>query len=280
MTYKKLANLFEAFANYYWSVPVEYVIDKVTRWHPDVTAEQVVRALRRCSEDGFEHHCCVITEGLDEPELVVEHLYAVGDDDLDRFLAARIDGPFCDCDEQGLLNAERLRLDISEVNAVIDFGRTELGLGDEWVRQLVHDCYFQQPTALYENDSWVIRVLQMESYGKIHFRTVEQVKSFRELGNRLYQVLPNPVLKGWKPSELDHPPVLLDDIPEKDEDIPDHRPAMEAAMEEVYAKYGGREKVNELLKQRLFKDRPMRKIGPNDPCPCGSGKKYKKCCGR
>ncbi len=22
------------------------------------------------------------------------------------------------------------------------------------------------------------------------------------------------------------------------------------------------------------------KIGRNDPCPCGSGKKYKKCCGR
>ena len=21
-----------------------------------------------------------------------------------------------------------------------------------------------------------------------------------------------------------------------------------------------------------------RKVGPNDPCPCGSGKKYKKCC--
>ena len=23
-----------------------------------------------------------------------------------------------------------------------------------------------------------------------------------------------------------------------------------------------------------------RKIYPNEPCPCGSGKKYKKCCGR
>ena len=22
------------------------------------------------------------------------------------------------------------------------------------------------------------------------------------------------------------------------------------------------------------------KVYPNDPCPCGSGKKYKKCCGR
>jgi preprotein translocase subunit SecA len=24
----------------------------------------------------------------------------------------------------------------------------------------------------------------------------------------------------------------------------------------------------------------QRKIGRNEPCPCGSGKKYKKCCGR
>ena len=24
--------------------------------------------------------------------------------------------------------------------------------------------------------------------------------------------------------------------------------------------------------------RKAKKIGPNDPCPCGSGKKYKKCC--
>ena len=25
---------------------------------------------------------------------------------------------------------------------------------------------------------------------------------------------------------------------------------------------------------------PKWKVGRNDPCPCGSGKKYKKCCGR
>jgi preprotein translocase subunit SecA len=24
----------------------------------------------------------------------------------------------------------------------------------------------------------------------------------------------------------------------------------------------------------------VKKIGRNDPCPCGSGKKYKKCCGK
>jgi preprotein translocase subunit SecA len=26
--------------------------------------------------------------------------------------------------------------------------------------------------------------------------------------------------------------------------------------------------------------REARKVGRNEPCPCGSGKKYKKCCGR
>ena len=26
--------------------------------------------------------------------------------------------------------------------------------------------------------------------------------------------------------------------------------------------------------------RKVAKIGRNDPCPCGSGKKYKQCCGR
>ena len=39
----------------------------------------------------------------------------------------------------------------------------------------------------------------------------------------------------------------------------------------------------------LIKDQPVihgtyrrigHKIGRNEPCPCGSGKKYKKCCGR
>ena len=34
--------------------------------------------------------------------------------------------------------------------------------------------------------------------------------------------------------------------------------------------------------KNLKQYRPVRttKIGRNDSCPCGSGKKYKKCCGR
>ena len=39
--------------------------------------------------------------------------------------------------------------------------------------------------------------------------------------------------------------------------------------------------------KRLYKEqresrtvRKEKKVGRNDPCPCGSGKKYKKCCGK
>jgi preprotein translocase subunit SecA len=28
------------------------------------------------------------------------------------------------------------------------------------------------------------------------------------------------------------------------------------------------------------KKRAVKKVYPNDPCPCGSGKKYKNCCGK
>ncbi len=37
------------------------------------------------------------------------------------------------------------------------------------------------------------------------------------------------------------------------------------------------------LERLLNKPKPAKakvKIGRNDPCPCGSGKKYKNCCGR
>ncbi len=41
-------------------------------------------------------------------------------------------------------------------------------------------------------------------------------------------------------------------------------------------------KKEDIFEEREKKAKPVRKnkIGRNDPCPCGSGKKYKKCCGR
>ena len=34
----------------------------------------------------------------------------------------------------------------------------------------------------------------------------------------------------------------------------------------------------QIMPEQVRRETP--KVGRNDPCPCGSGKKYKKCCGR
>lgn len=274
MTDEKLCTLLEAFARYYWSVPVTYVIDRITQWHPEVPAKQVRKVLR--SDRILKYHFCVERKGLEEPEIVVEHLVAIDYGDFERFIAARRDLPLRDCDEETLLRFDDERLDIPEKQAIIDFGKSELGLDDEWTTQLVDDCVLNQPIALCDGKSWVMGVLRGESFGGIHFRTIEQVKRFRELGNRFYEAMPNPVLRGWKPSEIENPPVLPDDIPKKGEDIPDNR----EKMDDLFDRLGGREKLREQFERYFSETASKIKVGPNDPCPCGSGKKYKKCCGR
>jgi len=40
------------------------------------------------------------------------------------------------------------------------------------------------------------------------------------------------------------------------------------------------DETNAVPVAQKLKDSEGHKIGRNDPCPCGSGKKYKRCCGR
>ena len=55
------------------------------------------------------------------------------------------------------------------------------------------------------------------------------------------------------------------------------RPAQEVKREKV-----AKEVSTSGAQEATVKKQPVRnastKVGPNDPCPCGSGKKYKKCC--
>ncbi|HIE15955.1 MAG TPA: hypothetical protein EYP69_03415 [Bacteroidales bacterium] len=43
---------------------------------------------------------------------------------------------------------------------------------------------------------------------------------------------------------------------------------------------GRRSESSHKTPQKLQPVRTEKKVGRNDPCPCGSGKKYKNCCGR
>ncbi len=61
--------------------------------------------------------------------------------------------------------------------------------------------------------------------------------------------------------------------------------AQRSAVNNFNGDQARRQAVNSAMNQRSQGDnitvrRTMPKVGRNDPCPCGSGKKYKQCCGR
>ena len=55
------------------------------------------------------------------------------------------------------------------------------------------------------------------------------------------------------------------------------RPAQEVKREKVAKETGTVGAADATIKKQPVRTSP-KKVGPNDPCPCGSGKKYKKCC--
>jgi len=57
-------------------------------------------------------------------------------------------------------------------------------------------------------------------------------------------------------------------------------PAKTAETKESPFKKGDKKTIANFIAKPKLKDAEGKKIGRNDPCPCGSGKKYKKCCGR
>jgi preprotein translocase subunit SecA len=54
------------------------------------------------------------------------------------------------------------------------------------------------------------------------------------------------------------------------------RPMQEVKREKVAKETGAVGSSESMVKKQPV--RVTGKAGPNDPCPCGSGKKYKKCC--
>ena len=62
---------------------------------------------------------------------------------------------------------------------------------------------------------------------------------------------------------------------------PEPKPEPQQKFQEarVYDPAAAQQRPQEIKKQQTVKN-TEKKVGRNDPCPCGSGKKYKNCCGR
>lgn len=239
-----IGDLIPAFANYYRSVPVSFVRNTILDWYPDITAKQFDSVLESVAGEPPDADIVVVTRNVKEPQLVKWSFFAEDDSSYARFLKHRKDLPFAIRSEEEILdgdNDDGIRYDISETQALYYFAHKELGLDCEEAWDMVSDTMSSQERALWFNESWVIDFIKSSAFkGTLRFKSPEQFRRFRDLGNNMYRNLPNPYLRGWKPAEFENPPALPDDFPKTKAD-------MIRIMREVLGKleiYNGGEKID------------------------------------
>ena len=285
--------LVTALANYYGSVPVSFARNTVMEWHPDITPEQFDRViLANAAGESQNTGFVLATNGSQEPELVNAPLFYGGN--YASFMKLRKDMPFAVRSEEEISKYESPRiidLEIPEVTELYAFAQKFFGLDhhEDWKAVIL--TMMAQEESLHTQKSWVLTFFMRsgEIESGMEIRSLKQIRLFRDLGNRMFRAVPNQYLRGWKPKEVDIPLTPPDDLPEDDAGLfhvlnevcefctPGGQPLETSQM-------SGEDLVTMLREdprlQSAHKVDFGRKVGRNEPCPCGSGKKYKKCCGR
>lgn len=129
----------------------------------------------------------------------------------------------------------------------------------------------------------------LETLG-IRFRSARDAQKFAELYQEFHNNTRMQCNRGYTPNEMTDMQPLEQRIPHSMSFGPNLRGALASgAMNAAALREGvlAMDLPNEELRASLLGEIAVaagpakaKKVGRNDPCPCGSGKKYKKCCGR
>ena len=180
----------------------------------------------------------------------------------------------------------------SMLNPIIPFGKIELtdeekdrGNAEKLKKRLQEqalEMYEERCEAEFENEEQVEeieRVVMLKTVDRKWMDNIDDMEQLRQgiglqgYGNR------DPVVE-YKLAGFDMFNDMIASIKEETASIMFHiklKPQEEVKREQV-AKETGTNKDDTVKKEPT--KRKAKKIGRNDPCPCGSGEKYKNCCGR
>ena len=170
------------------------------------------------------------------------------------------------------LSKEQMKF-IFDNHMINDFPKSELKPWKKIEAGLENDTYFAY--GMYENNellayAFFIKSSKYNTY-LLDYLAVLSGKRQSGIGSKFLQELKNMIQK--------HLPLSIEYNIET-ENIIHHVIELFKAIneEELALQYAQIEKQqNDFGKKKPTK---VIKVGRNDPCPCGSGKKYKKCCGK
>lgn len=256
------------FINYYGIAPVE-IIYELYRLRVKDTIDEMITMLRDMPVDIVES-CIFSMEILgmqdwpkDDPIYssrgLFVHISIFGDEEFDYLLDQQMDKEFYIPSAQQIEEICSIGYEASSLayKKLETFFKRKMGMSYE---HAVAWC-FQVWANSYEGESPMDLIDKM-SEADVVFRSEKQINEFVGLLMNAHNNTRMKENRGYKPNELARR--------EFDGDMPTIVPGSSNAI--TTTMYPNGLEGNAISVEK--------KIYPNDPCPCGSGKKYKKCCGR
>lgn len=291
-TEELLRAYFDAFSNLYGITPLYRAFRIIRKQNPELalTEEEFLLFVDEIEQE--EHYYIIageeeIYDGIEEPtspmkrEIISEYLYAVDDfESYAELKAEQADKPFYIPEKEELLKYQDDGYveETKEFLALGAFLRDKLKLkrADDVLSDLIL-------AARSENNDLQMVISDVERLaGRGCFGTVERINEFFQYYFAMCNSTRIPSNRGFTPNEiherLGSPPRAIEFGPNISRSLQMGKMDIGELRRGIFGSY-----IPMPWKASMLNDLErveQKKPGRNDPCPCGSGKKYKRCCGR
>ncbi len=146
--------------------------------------------------------------------------------------------------------------------------------GDEVIRSIEHFVMLQVIDAQWKDHLFSMDHLQ-QAVGLRGYAQKNPVTEYKKEGLHLFEEMIERIKFDISATAFKAYPVQNQDEAEYDKKLEEQREKLKTR--ELHGGENKTARKKEPAQETVRRDTP--KVGRNDPCPCGSGKKYKKCCG-
>lgn len=291
-------DLLGAFAEFYGIIPVKKVFEILTDSYGEELSEEAFLAL--CEFFRYEQKNYFYIFGKEEyyedstdpasapmDRLLAHEVFVQFEDAYEKIISLKVGKPWYIPPKEMMENyAIDNKIEKNDhYHAIINFLSAEFGLSTDDAEYKAYDAIH---TLTMENHTFddFLNELQRMGIDDISFEQAEKlVQYYIELNNNTRM----PANNGFTPAEAEK---LRNEFHFKCDtlfvsEIQLEKTHEKERMENVKNQNQKLQEISNLLNQYVASKQvknslpvKRKKIGRNDPCPCGSGKKYKKCCGR
>ena len=299
-TSRLLRRYFNAMANLYGIIPLHKAKSIIFSLSPNIVSEQEFLSFAEIARHECEDYFIL---GDDEIYTDVHHTklldreivdIALIDENLNLFMKTKClqqDKPYYLPDKQQLLKYEDPFYceDTPEKLKLQAFLRERCGLSDEQVADVFEDILYNVRSVSAEMSD-LLGYLEMLG---VRMKSQRDTERFITLYSAFHNTARMPCNRGYTPDEM----MQMTPPEERFKSIslgPNIRKLLESGemdVEDFRKQIITIDMPNEAIRFDLLKQLAdiappsalsgkTKTVGRNDPCPCGSGKKYKKCCGK